>query len=162
MLRRAVRDVDPSLQILFAADLRADSIPTWISGSFVRARHCSLSFGALALVWRWFVLGVEFYSVARRTREIGIRMDGCSGWSGLENDMREGPIMLVSGIAIGLLLAIATARILSGILYRVMRLIRSLHGCSISSRYRRANSTGFPAARNTDQPDSSITRRVNL
>jgi ABC-type antimicrobial peptide transport system permease subunit len=33
--------------------------------------------------------------------------------------MREGSIMLVSGIAIGLLLAIATARILSGILYGV-------------------------------------------
>jgi ABC-type antimicrobial peptide transport system permease subunit len=33
--------------------------------------------------------------------------------------MGEGSVMLVSGIAIGLLLAIATARILSGILYGV-------------------------------------------
>ena len=33
--------------------------------------------------------------------------------------MGEGSIMLVSGVAIGLLLAIATAKILSGILYGV-------------------------------------------
>ena len=36
--------------------------------------------------------------------------------------MREGSIMLVSGVAIGLLLAIATARVLSGILYEVSAL----------------------------------------
>jgi len=33
--------------------------------------------------------------------------------------MREGSVMLVSGIAIGLLLAVATAKIVSGILYEV-------------------------------------------
>jgi ABC-type antimicrobial peptide transport system permease subunit len=33
--------------------------------------------------------------------------------------MREGSVMLISGVAIGLLLAIATAKILSGILYEV-------------------------------------------
>jgi ABC-type antimicrobial peptide transport system permease subunit len=33
--------------------------------------------------------------------------------------MREGSIMLVSGVAIGLLLAMVTAKILSGILYGV-------------------------------------------
>ena len=33
--------------------------------------------------------------------------------------MREGFVMLISGVAIGLLLAIATAKILSGILYGV-------------------------------------------
>ena len=33
--------------------------------------------------------------------------------------MREGSIMLLSGIAIGLLLAVGTAKVLSGILYEV-------------------------------------------
>jgi putative ABC transport system permease protein len=33
--------------------------------------------------------------------------------------MREGSVMLVSGIVIGLLLAVATAKIVSGILYEV-------------------------------------------
>ncbi|MGB9156454.1 MAG: FtsX-like permease family protein, partial [Chthoniobacterales bacterium] len=64
--------------------------------------------------------GVKSYSVARRTREIGIRMAlGAQAGAVLKMIMREGSIMLVSGIAIGLLLAIATARILSGILYGV-------------------------------------------
>jgi putative ABC transport system permease protein len=33
--------------------------------------------------------------------------------------MREGSIMLVTGVALGLLLAVATAKIVSGILYEV-------------------------------------------
>jgi putative ABC transport system permease protein len=36
--------------------------------------------------------------------------------------MREGSIMLISGISIGFLLAIATAKILSGLLYGVRAL----------------------------------------
>jgi ABC-type antimicrobial peptide transport system permease subunit len=44
---------------------------------------------------------------------------GAQAGAVLKMIMREGSIMLVSGIAIGLLLAIATARILSGILYGV-------------------------------------------
>jgi ABC-type antimicrobial peptide transport system permease subunit len=78
-------------------------------------------FGALALGLAVVGLyGVKSYSVARRTREIGIRMAlGAQAGAVLKMIMREGSIMLVSGIAIGLLLAIATARILSGILYGV-------------------------------------------
>jgi len=78
-------------------------------------------FGALALGLAVVGLyGVKAYSVARRTREIGIRMAlGAQAGAVLKMIMREGSIMLVSGIAIGLLLAIATARILSGILYGV-------------------------------------------
>jgi ABC-type antimicrobial peptide transport system permease subunit len=64
--------------------------------------------------------GVKAYSVARRTREIGIRMAlGAQAGAVLRMIMREGFVMLISGLAIGLLLAIATAKILSGILYGV-------------------------------------------
>ncbi|HEY2144052.1 MAG TPA: FtsX-like permease family protein, partial [Candidatus Udaeobacter sp.] len=60
------------------------------------------------------------YSVARRTREIGIRMALGAERSGvLLMIMREGAFMLLCGIGLGLLLAVATARILSGILYQV-------------------------------------------
>ena len=78
--------------------------------------------------------------------------------------MREGSIMLVSGIAIGLLLAIATARILSGILYGVGALDPDrIHGCSTSSRYRRAHCHLVTrAARNTAEPDCKhYAHRVN-
>ncbi len=121
LLRRIVRDVDPSLPILslrtFAQHLDSN-LDLWL----VRAGAALFSiFGALALGLAVVGLyGVKSYSVARRTREIGIRMAlGAQAGAVLKMIMREGSIMLVSGIAIGLLLAIATARILSGILYGV-------------------------------------------
>ena len=116
-----MRDVDPSLPILslrtFAQHLDSN-LDLWL----VRAGAALFSiFGALALGLAVVGLyGVKSYSVARRTREIGIRMAlGAQAGAVLQMIMREGSIMLVSGIAIGLLLAIATARILSGILYGV-------------------------------------------
>src|SRR4029077_7766235 len=64
--------------------------------------------------------GVKAYSVARRTREIGIQMaPGAQAGEVLRMIMRERFVMLVSGVTIGLLLAMATEKILSGILYGV-------------------------------------------
>jgi putative ABC transport system permease protein len=121
LLRRTVRDVDPSLPILslrtFAQHLDSN-LDLWL----VRAGAALFSiFGGLALGLAVVGLyGVKAYSVARRTREIGIRMAlGAQAGAVLRMIMREGSIMLVSGVAIGLLLAMATAKILSGILYGV-------------------------------------------
>jgi predicted permease len=121
LLRRAVRDVDPSLPILslrtFAQHLEAN-LDLWL----VRAGAALFSiFGALALGLAVVGLyGVKAYSVARRTREIGIRMAlGAQAGAVLRMIMREGSVMLVSGVALGLLLAVATAKIVSGILYEV-------------------------------------------
>jgi len=59
-------------------------------------------------------------SVARRTREIGIRMAlGARPNTVQWMILREGSFMLAGGIVTGLVLAIATGRILSGILYQV-------------------------------------------
>jgi predicted permease len=121
LLRRAVRDVDPSIPIIslrtFAQYLDSN-LDLWL----VRAGAALFSiFGALALGLAVVGLyGVKAYSVARRTREIGIRMAlGAQAGAVLRMIMREGSIMLFSGVAVGLLLAIATAKILSGILYEV-------------------------------------------
>ncbi len=121
LLRRAVGDVDPSLPILslrtFAQHLDSN-LDLWL----VRAGAALFSiFGGLALGLAVVGLyGVKAYSVARRTREIGIRMAlGAQAGAVMRMIMREGSIMLISGVAIGLLLAIATAKILSGILYGV-------------------------------------------
>ncbi|HEX2385085.1 MAG TPA: FtsX-like permease family protein [Candidatus Binatia bacterium] len=121
LLRRTVRDVDPSIPIIslrtFQQHLDAN-LQLWI----VRAGAAMFSiFGVLALGLAVVGLyGVKAYSVARRSREIGIRMAlGAQRGMVLRMIMREGSIMLVSGVAIGLLLAMATAKILSGILYEV-------------------------------------------
>ncbi len=121
LLRRTVRDVDPSIPILslktFSQHLDSN-LQLWI----VRAGAALFSiFGGLALGLAVVGLyGVKAYSVARRTREIGIRMAlGAQPGAVLRLIMREGSIMLFSGIALGLLLAAATGKILSGVLYEV-------------------------------------------
>ena len=124
LLRRTVHDVDPSIPIIslrtFAQHLDSN-LDLWL----VRAGAALFSiFGALALGLAVVGLyGVKAYSVARRTREIGIRMAlGAQAGAVLRMIMREGSIMLFSGVTIGLLLAIATAKILSGLLYGVRAL----------------------------------------
>jgi predicted permease len=121
LLRRTVRDVDPSIPIMSLQTFTHyldSNLDLWI----VRAGAALFSiFGGLALGLAVVGLyGVKAYSVARRTREIGIRMAlGAQAGAVLRLIMREGSFMLISGVALGLLLAMATAKILSGILYEV-------------------------------------------
>jgi len=121
LLRRAVREVDPSLPIISLqtfAQFLDSNLDLWL----VRAGAAMFSvFGGLALGLAVVGLyGVKAYSVARRTREIGIRMAlGAQPGMVLRLIMGEGFLMLVSGLAFGLLLAAATGKILSGILFEV-------------------------------------------
>jgi predicted permease len=121
LLRRVVREVDPSLPIIslqtFAHYLDSN-LDLWL----VRAGAAMFSvFGGLALALAVVGLyGVKAYSVARRTREIGIRMAlGAQRGMVLRLIMGEGSVMLLTGLALGLLLAAATGKILSGILFEV-------------------------------------------
>jgi predicted permease len=121
LLRRTVREVDPALPVLslksFSQHLDSN-FQLWV----VRAGAAMFSvFGGLALGLAIVGLyGVKAYSVARRTREIGIRMAlGAQPGTVLRMIMREGSIMLFSGIVLGLLLAAGTGKILSGMLYEV-------------------------------------------
>jgi ABC-type antimicrobial peptide transport system permease subunit len=78
-------------------------------------------FGGLALLLAIVgVYGVKAYSVARRTREIGIRMALGAQPNGVQwMIVREGLMMLAGGVAIGLLLAALTGKLLAGMLYQV-------------------------------------------
>jgi predicted permease len=121
LIRRTVREVDTAVPVLslktFAQHLDGN-IELWI----VRAGAALFSvFGGLALVLATVgVYGVKAYSVARRTREIGIRMAlgaqrGTVQWMIL----REGAVMLASGVLLGVLLAAGTGKLISGMLYNV-------------------------------------------
>src|SRR4051812_13452218 len=121
LLRRTVREVDGALPVLslktFNQHLESN-FQLWV----VRAGAAMFSvFGVLALGLAVVGLyGVKAYSVARRTREIGIRMAlGAQRGTVLRMIMREGSVMLLCGIVLGLLLAAGTGKILSGMLYEV-------------------------------------------
>ena len=121
LIRRTVRDVDAAVPILslktFAQHLDGN-IELWI----VRAGAALFSiFGGLALALATVgVYGVKAYSVARRTREIGIRMAlGARRETVQWMILREGVVMLASGVALGLLLAAGTGKLISGMLYSV-------------------------------------------
>jgi predicted permease len=120
-VRRAVRETDPALPVLglktFSQHLDAN-MQIWV----IRTGATLFSiFGGLALVLAIVgVYGVKAYSVARRTREIGIRMALGARPNGVQwMIVREGIVMLAGGVVIGLLLAVATGQILAGMLYQV-------------------------------------------
>ncbi len=121
LVRRTVREVDPVLPILslktFSQHLESN-VELWL----VRAGAALFSiFGGLALALAVIgIYGVKAYAVARRRREIGIRMalgaqPGAVQWM----FMRETALMLLSGVGLGLVLAILIGRVVSGLLYEV-------------------------------------------
>jgi predicted permease len=121
LIRRTVREVDAAVPVLslktFAQHLESN-LELWI----VRAGAALFSiFGGLALVLATVgVYGVKAYSVARRTREIGIRMAlGAQRETVQWMILREGTVMLASGVVLGLLLAVGTGKLISGMLYDV-------------------------------------------
>jgi predicted permease len=121
LLRPSIMSVDAELPIIsiktFEQHLNGN-LQLWL----VNAGAALFSiFGALALGLAVVgVYGVKAYSVARRTREIGIRMAlGAEGKTVQWMILREGFAMVAAGLAIGLLLAFATGKMVSSILFDV-------------------------------------------
>ena len=95
-----------------------------VSGNFriqrLLSRLTSL-YGGLALILTALGLyGVTAYGVARRTREIGVRMALGAGRSGIMRAVIGGPVLeTIAGLAIGLPLAMLAGRALGSQLYEL-------------------------------------------
>jgi ABC-type antimicrobial peptide transport system permease subunit len=78
-------------------------------------------FGGMGLLLAAIGLyGVIAFSVARRAREIGIRMAiGARPGSVLTMIMRQGLVLAVAGLAVGFALAAAATKMVAGALYQV-------------------------------------------
>jgi len=111
-MRRALRQAEP------AAGLQVETMFSAIGFAFLPSRIGAAlmgSVGALGLLLAVIGLyGVLAYSVARRTREIGIRMAiGASAKDVSRMVLGEFARLLVAGIAIGLAIALVVTRPLS-------------------------------------------------
>ena len=119
-IRREIRATDEQLPLLsLKHDARDIWNPAWRSGWSAPAPIFWRSSAAVALFLAVIGLyAVNAYTVARRTREIGIRMAlGSDASSTLRMILREGLRVTAIGVGIGLLLAIGIGSLLAGFLY---------------------------------------------
>jgi predicted permease len=120
-VRREIREFDTALPVLSLKTMQQHlegSIDLWIMRT--GATLFSL-FGGVALLLAVVGLyGIRSYTVARRTREIGIRMAlGANATDTLRLVVREGVLLTAIGAAAGLSLSFLLGKVLAGMLYEV-------------------------------------------
>ena len=118
-IRQVVRELDPQVEVtgvrtaeaLVKDQLRQERMLAQLASLF------SLSALALACLGLY---GTLSYAVARRTREIGIRMAlGAQKYNVLAGVIRQGMTLTLVGCGLGVVLAVALSRVVSSLLYGV-------------------------------------------
>jgi predicted permease len=118
-VRRQLHEMDPNVPLL-----RSDTLEDHVRGSMSRERMIGYlcgCFGALALVLAAVGLyGVMGHAVARRTKEVGIRMAlGARRADVIRMILREALAPVLCGIAIGAAGALAATRAVASLLFGV-------------------------------------------
>ncbi len=116
-LRKIVTETNPAIPEIEIRTMSSLLLQSMHTDYFI-ARLASV-FGLLAIVLAGIGLyGIMAFTVARRTRDIGIRMTlGASPSSVLRQVLRETLILMVIGIAVGVPIAIAGTRLIRGMLF---------------------------------------------
>jgi len=117
-LRNAVESLRSDVPLTFRTLERV------LSSSLDQRRFSLAMFGVFGLVALLIsaigIYGLVAYSVAQRTREIGIRMAlGAQAGSVLGLVIRSGMALTVTGLAIGIVAALALTRLLSSMLFGI-------------------------------------------
>jgi predicted permease len=117
VIRNAVSSIDPALPIYHVQT--ADDL---LQGSMARQRMTAALLGIFALVALTLaaigIYGVLSYSVVQRTREIGVRMAvGANRADILHLVLRQAGRFTVVGVAVGLSVGVASARLINGLLF---------------------------------------------
>lgn len=126
-LRGAVREIDAAQPIY-----NVQAVDAVFSDSLARQRMTAVLLGVFAVVALVLaaigIYGVLSYSVSQRTREIGVRMAvGANRGDVLRMVLWQAGVFAIAGLAIGLGAAIASARLMQGLLFQT----NTLDGASI-------------------------------
>ena len=118
-MESAVHELDPDLPVA-----KLQTLETLVARSISQPRFYMLLLGLFAaiavLLAALGIFGVMSYAVTQRSREIGIRMAlGAHTGSVTRMIMRQATVLVVSGIAVGLLGAVALSRSLGGLLFHL-------------------------------------------
>ena len=118
-VQQAVRTANPEVPIARLAPMQA-----FLDSSIAQPRFygwMTTSFAGFALLLTVIGLyGLLSYQVSRRTREIGVRIAlGAQRANILSMVLKQGMLLSVAGLALGLVGAAAANRVLSGMLYGV-------------------------------------------
>ena len=118
-VKRAVHEVDKDLFVP-----RLEPMTTFLSAQLARPRFNMMLlaiFAGVAMILAAIgIYGVIAYSVTQRTREIGIRMAlGAQKTQMLGMVLRQSLTLVVIGIAIGFVVALAATRVMATLLYGV-------------------------------------------
>jgi predicted permease len=117
-LRATIRSLDPKLKIIvrqYEDALKDMFRPLWLGASL-----SSLA-GLLALALAVMGLyGVTAFMVVQRTREIGVRIAlGAQAADVVRLVLRQGLLLVIIGVALGLLISLAATRVLAAALYGI-------------------------------------------
>jgi putative ABC transport system permease protein len=118
-IAEAVRAIDPG-QAVYNVRTMDEVISKSVAPRRTNTLLLSI-FGALALALSGIgVYSVLAYSVAQRTREIGVRVAlGAERGAVLNLVLRQGVLFAIVGAAIGLIAAVALSRLIASLLYQV-------------------------------------------
>lgn len=112
-----IKSVDPNLPISFSKTL--DSLVSDSAANQIALAKLSVFFAALALLLACVGLyGVMSYTVAGRTREIGLRMAlGAARGDVMQLILRESMLLVTIGLVIGIPLSLASTHLLHSFLF---------------------------------------------
>src|SRR5262249_49479824 len=118
-IRRTVGGIDGDLPVANVVKL-ADLVDASVAQPRFRTYLLTLFAGIALLLAATGIFGVISYSVARRTREIGIRIAlGASRSTVLRLVFRETLLLTLTGLAVGIPCALAAGRLLKQMLFEV-------------------------------------------
>ncbi|MGH9349875.1 MAG: ABC transporter permease [Vicinamibacterales bacterium] len=116
--RARIAALDPALPVTRIATMEQQVAESMAPQSFSTAVLTAFAAGALLLA-AIGLYGVLAFAVAQRTREISLRMAlGASHATVLGMVVRQGMLLVVAGLALGLAVAAGVTRVMTALLYR--------------------------------------------